>query len=115
MTSSWLSFFYPYSRFLEHLFGGRRKEERRKQEEIAVRECEERLILGLDVSGLGVWDWNIQTGSVFYSTNWVTALGYKPEDVPPTKEFWKKIVHPEDWPKVTAALSEHAGGNRPPL
>ncbi len=50
----------------------------------------------LDAMGDGIWDWNIQTGEVFYSDRWLESLGYHRNDATPDLSFVGGIVHPED-------------------
>lgn len=82
----------------------------RKQHEVALRESERRLDLALEGLHGGVWDWNLQTGEVYYSHRWCAALGYDPADIPSGITFWESIVHPEDMPRVQKALAEHLEG-----
>ena len=105
-----VEFLQPLLTFCGTVVQAQRNDENQRQAELARREVEERLYLVLDASGSGIWDWNIQSGHVYYSKNWVESLGYHPKEVPPSIEFWKDLVHPEDWPKVTATLSEHFEG-----
>lgn len=79
----------------------------RKQAEEALRESEQRLGYALAATSEGLWDWNIQTGTVLFSPQWITSLGYSPEDVTPSVDFWKSIVHPDDRPRVREALQAH--------
>lgn len=79
----------------------------------ALRDREERLQYALDATTEGLWDWNIKTGAVFYSPRWITLLGYTPQKVPANVEFRNGIIHPEDRPRVTAALNAHFAGHTP--
>jgi PAS domain S-box-containing protein len=78
-----------------------------KRAEEELRKSEERLGLVLEATGGGAWDWNIQTGEVYFSPYWITSLGYSPEDVPPSIAFWESIMHPDDRPRVRLALAQH--------
>ena len=48
----------------------------RKRAEAALRESEERLTLAFAGAQEGVYDWNLETGAVVYSTHWKRMLGY---------------------------------------
>ncbi len=50
----------------------------------------------LDSMGDGVWDWNLQTGEVFYSDRWLESLGYSRSDVSGDIRFVADLIHPED-------------------
>lgn len=78
--------------------------------EIRLREREERLSLVLEGSNDGFWDWDIPSGRVFFSPRWATMLGYRPHEIAPSVATWQRLVHPEDGPKVDAALEAHFSG-----
>ncbi|MBK8046782.1 MAG: PAS domain S-box protein [Anaerolineales bacterium] len=85
----------------------------RRQAEDALAASEERLRLALDATSDGIWDWNIPTGEVHFSDQWLRSLGYDRSEVPPSVIFWQSIIHPDDWPKVEAALQAHFAGDTP--
>jgi PAS domain S-box-containing protein len=74
------------------------------------RRSEERLELVLEATKEGAWDWNIQTGEVYFSTYWITSLGYESSGVPRHVGFWSSLIHPDDMQRVRAALAEHFAG-----
>ncbi|WP_029897621.1 PAS domain S-box protein [Desulfohalovibrio reitneri] len=75
--------------------------ERRAQE--ALRESEERFKNAMEASKDGVWDWNIETGEVYYSPGYAAMLGYTPDEAPQTADFWLDHIHPEDKEAALAA------------
>lgn len=75
-----------------------------------LTKSEERLQYALEASADGFWDWDIQTGKVFYSKKWLESLGYSQKEIKNNKDTWKKLVHPEDLPEVMAALQGHFEG-----
>lgn len=77
------------------------------------RASEERLELVLEATGAGAWDWNIPTGEVYFSTYWITSLGYAPSDVPRNVAFWESLIHPDDLSRVRATLAAHLSGQAP--
>jgi len=55
-----------------------------------------RLLLAYDSVGDGVWDWDLDTNKVYYSTRWKSLLGYAEEDVSDTFDEWKRLTITED-------------------
>lgn len=70
----------------------------------------ERFELFLESITDGVWDWDLSTDEVFYSPRWLESLGYKPGELEPHIDSWKKLIHPDDMPKVMQALYDHLEG-----
>ena len=77
---------------------------------IELRESEERLNLTFEATSEGIWDWNIQTGEVLFSSQWFKSLGYEPGEFIGHVDSWKKLVHPEDMPDVMEKLNAHFAG-----
>jgi PAS domain S-box-containing protein len=78
----------------------------RKQTESALRESEERLTLAFAGAQEGVWDWNLETNAVVYSSRWKQMLGYADEEIEPHVSAWERLVHPDD-----RALADRADAN----
>ena len=74
-----------------------------KQTEEALRLNEERLRLALEGTTDGIWDWNLQTGHVYFSPRYYTMMGYDPGEFPTAYESWRQLLHPDD-----AELAEKA-------
>jgi PAS domain S-box-containing protein len=86
--------------------------ERKKTEE-ALRENRERLELVLKGADLGLWDWNLPTGKVFFNERWAEMLGYTLDEVEPSVRTWENAVHPDDIEAVKAVLDDHLEGRKP--
>ena len=71
----------------------------------------ERLELAMLGTEAGIWDWNIETGEVYFSERWHKMLGYEISDIAPTVSAWKSLVHPEDLPSVLETLENHIKKN----
>ncbi|MEH2408836.1 GAF domain-containing protein [Nostoc sp.] len=80
--------------------------ERRKTAE-ALRESEERWQLALDGNKDGIWDWNLKTNEVFFSTQWKKMLGYKDHEVSTGWDEWTKRIHPDERDFVLQAFQDH--------
>jgi PAS domain S-box-containing protein len=61
----------------------------------------------------GIWDWDIQSGEMFWSPGLFALFGLEPT-APPTFESWKRIVHPDDY-ELARATIDRAVAERKPL
>ncbi|AKJ64235.1 PAS domain-containing sensor histidine kinase [Kiritimatiella glycovorans] len=71
------------------------------------RESAERLELALRGADLGLWDWNLRTGEVYFDERWQGMLGFEPGSLAPNVETWRARVHPDDLGRVQKALDDH--------
>lgn len=85
----------------------------RNRTESALRESEERYALAAQGSNEGLWDWNLKTGEVFYSSRWKSILGYDEEDVCDTIDDCLSKVHPLDYDRTKQAINDHIEGKSP--
>ncbi len=85
----------------------------RKQAELAQRESDQRFAYAIEATNDGIWDWNIPAGTVYFSPQWIRLLGYQPEEVPASVEFFLTILHPDDAARMTEALQAHMDGQTP--
>ena len=68
----------------------------RKRTELALRESEERLTLAFAGAQEGIWDWDLETDAVVYSSRWKEMLGYGDDEIEPRITAWERLVHPDD-------------------
>jgi len=85
----------------------------RKQAEAALQISEERFYLAFEGSAMGLWDWNLATGEVYFNPRWKMMLGYEVEEVENSFASWEQLVHPEDLSPAKAALNAHLEGKNP--
>ncbi len=76
----------------------------------AIRINEERWKFALDGARDGVWDWNVITQEVTYSSQWKEMLGYSDDDLVASVTEWERLVHPDDLPLVLEALKAYVLG-----
>jgi PAS domain S-box-containing protein len=79
----------------------------RVKAEQQLRLSEERWQLALRGNNDGLWDWNAQTGEVFYSPRWKQILGYQEQEIGSYPREWEGRVHPDDFPRVQRELQDH--------
>jgi len=68
----------------------------RKSKEDAIKRSEERLQLVLRGSSDASWDWNLETGNLYYSPRWWAMLGYEFNELDTGESLWEHIVHADD-------------------
>jgi PAS domain S-box-containing protein len=66
----------------------------------------ERLLLAIQGSGDGVWDWDIQTDIAYFSPRFKEMVGAFPDDAKGLDALAMNI-HPEDMPATMAAIQAH--------
>jgi PAS domain S-box-containing protein len=79
----------------------------RKRTEAFLRESEQRWELALRGNNDGIWDWNVKTNEVFFSTRWKEILGYKEDEISHNIEERMIRVHPDDRQAVMNAVENH--------
>jgi len=82
----------------------------RQQIQSALRASEDRWQLALRGNNDGIWDWNIQSNTVFFSARWKEMLGYTEDEITNHFKEWSKLLHPDDLNWVTEALQDHLAG-----
>jgi PAS domain S-box-containing protein len=78
-----------------------------KDQELKLRISEERFQFALDASTAGIWDWDMRTNKVFYSSLSMKILDLESTDVFDNPERWDEIVHEDDLEKYYSDIQEH--------
>lgn len=73
--------------------------------EKALEQSEERLKRSQTFANIGTWDWNIETGDLFWSERIAPLFGYAPGELETTYENFINAVHPDDRDKVMGAVT----------
>ncbi|WP_052050935.1 putative bifunctional diguanylate cyclase/phosphodiesterase [Leptolyngbya sp. KIOST-1] len=105
------------SRLVEAVRREVREAQGRRDRRAALAELErtrELLHLAIEGSGIGIWDWQVQTGEVWASDRCAALLGYSPSELGPARiDTWQRFVHPDDWSRKKLALQRHFEGETP--
>lgn len=80
------------------------RERDRTQE--ALERSKEALDLTHQASGIGVWEWNLQSGELSWSREISTLHGFPPESFDGRYATWLASVHPEDRDQVNSAVTQ---------
>ncbi len=82
----------------------------RKRAEEELKTSNSRYELVLEGAGSGIWDWDVPNKRVHYSSRWKASRGYAADEISDSETEWSSGIHPEDAPRVTAAIHEHFAG-----
>ncbi|MBP7459836.1 MAG: transporter substrate-binding domain-containing protein [Candidatus Delongbacteria bacterium] len=67
----------------------------------------------LDTVDNGIWDWNLESGVVYFSNRWKEMLGYQPNELKSDYETWSSLLHPDDQKSVPAAVWQYIRDESP--
>ncbi|MHA2334938.1 MAG: PAS domain-containing protein [Candidatus Hodarchaeales archaeon] len=90
-----------------------KEDEKRKKSEKEDLLRIEQAELAIEGSGLGLWDWDLNSGEVHFSHQWADIIGYDPKEIKPYISSWEKIIHKDDLPNVRKKLDAHLVGQKP--
>jgi PAS domain S-box-containing protein len=83
----------------------------RKLTEQHVRHERQRLSNILWGTGVGTWEWNVQTGETRFNERWAELIGYTLDELAPVSiATWTKYAHPDDLVTSHVALEKHFAG-----
>ena len=74
----------------------------KKRAEQALLEAQSHLQVAVQAAGIGFWDWNIDTGEVYFSPEWKRQLGYADDELQNRIDEWEARLHPDDAAEATA-------------
>lgn len=74
---------------------------------------EERWQFALEGNRQGVWDWNVLSNEVFFSTSWKHMLGYEENEIGNRLDDWDQRLHPDDKAQAYVKLDRHFAGDIP--
>lgn len=82
----------------------------RYRAERAAKMTKTRLSVALQATQIAIWDWDIKRDRWYASRVYYTSLGYSPEHKRGDRAVWFERVHPEDRPRVLAAIESAMTG-----
>lgn len=75
-----------------------------------IRGSEERYALASRAVDDGLWDWDVSSGTVYYSPRWKSMIGYAADGIGTAPGEWFDRIHPDDRDEVAAAIAAQLGG-----
>ncbi len=75
-----------------------------------LEDSEFRWKFAVEGNGDGLWDWNVETREVYFSSQWKNMLGFEENEIKNSLEEWERRVHPKDLRQVYQDLTDHIEG-----
>ncbi|MGZ8917480.1 MAG: PAS domain-containing protein, partial [Methylobacter sp.] len=97
--------------FFGYLYYKWRAERKFSQQQIL--NYQQRTQLALEGADLGLWDWDVPSGNVFFNERWCNMLGYQADEIASHLSSWETLVHPDDWAVIKPVLNGHLEGKIP--
>ena len=67
----------------------------------------------VSATGIGLWDWELDSSKVVYSPEWERIAGFEPGELEQTVEAWNNLVFSEDMPAFDKNVADHIEGKTP--
>nr|WP_315199466.1 PAS domain-containing protein [uncultured Flavobacterium sp.] len=78
-----------------------------KEQEIRLKVADERYHFAVQASDRGVWDWDLNTNKVYYSSESMKILELTESDLVASPEEWDERVHPDDREEYYGNINLH--------
>ncbi len=72
-----------------------------------LERSEERYALAARGANDGLWDWDLLTGEVYFSSRWKSMLGYADDEIGDSSDEWLDRIHPDDQELFEVRLAAH--------
>ncbi|MGA2889615.1 MAG: EAL domain-containing protein [Terracidiphilus sp.] len=79
----------------------------------SLQESEERYAIAARGANDGLWDWNLATNEIYFSSRWNHMLGYSENESWSGPEEWFSHIHADDREQVRAGIAAHCEGRTP--
>ena len=80
--------------------------DRRKAEQ-ALRTSEGRLMTTVQSTNIGIWDWDLDSNTMYLSPEWKRQLGYEDHELASSFQVWESLLHPEDHERSVATIEAY--------
>ncbi len=79
----------------------------------ALAASQQRFQLAVRGTDVGIWDWDLRSGKVYFSPRWKSMLGYGDDEISDEALEWDSRIHPEDRRQATETLQAFLLGETP--
>lgn len=79
----------------------------RKQLLNRIAHSEERYSIAVQGANDGLWDWNLNQQTIYFSPRWKLMLGYSEDEIGDCPDEWLHRIHPEHLQMVMDSMTRH--------
>ncbi len=80
--------------------------------EQSLRRSNQRLQLALEATAVGIFEWEVPTGSLYVTPEWLAHLGYGGRDFGGDLQAWREISHPQDMQALVDTIARISSGEQ---
>ncbi len=80
-------------------------EEELRESNVQLIALKERLEYAVNGTRDGLWDWDLKSNEIYFSSRWKEMLGYRDDELPNVLETWEKLIYPDDLEKTEKAIA----------
>lgn len=85
----------------------------RRAAENELKAYTEKIKMAFTGGKVGIWDWDVLTGTVEYNDDWAAIINYTVDEIEQSYPFWESRIHPLDRDKTVGALEKHLASDIP--
>jgi|CoawatStandDraft_6_1074263.scaffolds.fasta_scaffold01669_9 hypothetical protein len=74
---------------------------------VKIAKSDERYKLAIAASNLGIWDWNVAEGTLYFSKLWKTQIGYKENELENKFSTWQNLLHSDDSYEALKSIEDY--------
>ncbi|HWU83906.1 MAG TPA: PAS domain S-box protein, partial [Rhodocyclaceae bacterium] len=89
---------------VRHLAAIERDISERKQAELQLQRSEQRFQYIARATSDTIWDWDLQSNTIWWSEGLVRLFGYVSEKADPSADAWIERIHPDDRARIEAGI-----------
>ena len=83
----------------------------RKAAEVDLKKSQERYEIAVQGANDGLWDWDLISNKVYFSSRWKSMLGYQEHEIENNLDAFTKLLHPDQVAGVFERVNEYIAGN----
>ena len=82
----------------------------KKTEARDLRDSEQLFSLAVKAASDGIWSWDFQADSIWFSPHWKEQLGYSNDELPNDFASWQKVIYDKDYSEILIKVRDFISG-----